>query len=352
VPDNFVHVLVPSSSQNEEGIFIFSKNMNPYHRFTTRLTHKLGMGTWQFGGPNFVNNKPTGWGHFDENVAIKTLLEAIDAGVQFFDTADSYGRGLSETILGKALIQRADNQCVICTKFGNREIQPNVFIQDFSAEWLKECVHNSLKRLNVSTIDVLLFHSPPDNFDWVNYDTSVLEQLIQEGYIKQYGVSSKSVYGAKAVMDAGFGSVVEVIYNVLDRRAETVLFVHPKASQYDMIGRVPLASGFLSDKYLQNMPTFSTDDYRSLLPQRDLDWFVQRVRDLAFLSDLEGGITGAALNYCVNQPRIAVVIPGTRDTTQLHQHLEVLNTSPLSAQTVLQIQKSVPDVPDWWKPKP
>jgi aryl-alcohol dehydrogenase-like predicted oxidoreductase len=84
---------------------------------------------------------------------------------------------------------------------------------------LVEALENSLKRLKRDNIHTLLFHSPPDDFDWANYDRTILDKLVQEGKIQQYGVSSKTLKGVKNVTDNNFGTVHEALYNVLDRRA-------------------------------------------------------------------------------------------------------------------------------------
>jgi aryl-alcohol dehydrogenase-like predicted oxidoreductase len=319
--------------------------------FSTQLSHKLGFGTWQFGGANFVNGKPTGWGDFDEKQAIQTIHYGLEQGIRFFDTADSYGRGQAETILGKALQQKTTDGVIICTKFGNKELEKDIFTQDFSANYIENCVNKSLKRLQTDYLDVLLLHSPPDDFDWKNYDNQALEQLVKKGLIGQYGVSSKSVYGAKKVIESGFGSVVEVIYNVLDRRAKEVLFSLPNFNNYSIIGRVPMASGFLSSKYLHQEPVFRSDEYRNFMVDRDRHWFIEQVRNLGFLEEEAENISEAALRFALFEENIAVVIPGMRNILQVENNLSALKSGKLSAELLNKIIETTPDVPEWWKPK-
>jgi aryl-alcohol dehydrogenase-like predicted oxidoreductase len=176
---------------------------------------KLGFGTWQFGGENSVNGKPTGWGKVDESEAIRTIHYALENGIEFFDTADTYGRGQSERILGAAFqTYIGTTRPVICTKFGNSEISPDVFSKDYSAEYLVESVEKSRERLGVDKLDILLLHSPDDHFDWLNHDSGPYEKLVSEGKIGSYGVSSRSVYGARKVVESGWGSVIELTYNM------------------------------------------------------------------------------------------------------------------------------------------
>ncbi len=314
------------------------------------LKKRIGLGTWQFGGPNIQNGRPTGWGAVNEIDAIHTVHAALEQGVRFFDTADSYGAGQSERILGRALDAQPTSDVVICTKFGNRPTPDGTTIPDFSADYLVEAVDASLQRLGRETLDVLLLHSPPDNFDWANYDTEPFDKLVRAGKIGRYGVSSKSVYGAKRVMDAEFGSALEVIYNALDRRAETVLFNAPEADNYLFIGRVPLASGFLNPAYLNQQPTFANDDYRHNLPDRDRNWLIDSVRRLAFLNELPGGLATSALRFSLSHPAISVIIPGARHAGQVTANCAAEALGPLSSELIDRIKQAVSDVPDHWKP--
>ncbi|MGA0559315.1 aldo/keto reductase [Larkinella sp. VNQ87] len=320
--------------------------------FKQRLRSRIGFGTWQFGGPNRVNGKPTGWGAVDESEAIRAVHAALEEGITFFDTADSYGQGQSETILGKALSQTSAADLIVCTKFGNVFDAHGVPGQDFGPAHLQKAVEDSLRRLQRDSLDVLLLHSPPDAFDWASYDPSPFETLRQAGKIKAYGVSSKSVYGAKRVLEASFGSVVEVLYNALDRRAEEVLWALPQAANYESIVRVPLASGFLNPAYLTEDPVFPDDQYRHYLPDRDRDWLLSSVRNLAFLNELPGGIATAALRFCLSNPAVSVVIPGMRNAGQVKANMNAERLGALQSEVLEQIRMAVPDVPDHWKPKP
>jgi aryl-alcohol dehydrogenase-like predicted oxidoreductase len=195
-----------------------------------------------------------------------------------------------------------------------------------------------------------LFHSPPENFDWANYDLGPLDELVRVGKIKEYGVSSKSVYGAKSVMDAKFGTVIEVIFNALDRRVATVLGNHPSRKKYHVIGRVPLASGFLTDKVFLKDPSMFGGGYRSKIPERDVKWFIESANKLAFLKEMQGGLTGNAIAFCLQSDCIDVVIPGVKDLSQLHAHLKALDLPDFSDDVIKKIEDAIPTVPAWWLP--
>jgi aryl-alcohol dehydrogenase-like predicted oxidoreductase len=318
----------------------------------SEISSKLGFGTWQFGGANKVNGRPTGWGDVNEDEAIAAIHYALDKGIVFFDTADTYGRGQSERVLGEAFkTYKGAAKPIICTKFGNRESSPDVFVKDYSADYLYECVNESLARLGVEKLDVLLLHSPDDTFDWEGYSSEPYERLVRAGKISAYGVSSRSVYGARKVVEHRWGSVIELTYNLLDRRAEQELFAHPEFLRYSFIARVPLASGFLNSRYLTEDPAFSEDDYRSLMSPNDREWLVASVRKLAFLEQQPGGLSGAALRFLLFSPFVSYVIPGMRSVANVTSNIKALELGPLSPEVIREIEHSVPDVPDAWKPK-
>ncbi|NEO21425.1 aldo/keto reductase [Moorena sp. SIO4A5] len=312
------------------------------------LTNKLGFGTWQFGGENIINGQHKGWGDIEEAEAIQAVHLALDSGVKFFDTADTYGEGQAEKILGKAIEHYPKDRLTICTKFGCRKDNQGRSYQDFSSLWLEQAVANSLKRLKIDCIDILLFHSPPDDFDWSRYDVSTLQGLIQKGYIKQYGVSSKTIKGALKVIEKSFGTVIEAIFNVLDRRAEQYL-INKLSSRYKFVARVPLASGFIRQKYLHQDPDFANNDWRKYLPDRDRQWLLDNVRKLSFLDQLPGGITVSALRYILHHPQVGVVIPGMRNSSQLAANLEAVYLGKIDAEIVKKIQNTVPNVPVHWR---
>jgi len=308
------------------------------------------------GGDHVINGIPMGWDAMNESTAVEILLTAIKSGIQFIDTADSYGQGQAELYIGQAIkVHKKDadwdrSKLMICTKFGNRVLDDGTMVQDFSPEYLVKAVDASLARLSCDYLDILLFHSPPENFDWENYDRGPLNELVRAGKIREYGVSSKSVYGAKSVMDAEFGTVIEVIFNVLDRRVDTVLGNHPSRNRYHVIGRVPLASGFLTDKvFLKNSSLFG-GGYRSKIPDRDVHWFMESANKLAFLSEMKGGLTGNSLAYCLQSDCIDVVIPGVKDLSQLNAHLKALDIPELSEDVIKKIADAIPSVPVWWLP--
>jgi len=310
--------------------------------------HRLGFGSWQIGGVNFVDGRHTGWGDIDRKQAIDSVLYAIDHGISFFDTADAYGNGRSEDILGEAFTRRPDIDVTVCTKFGSRRSKHGNSEKDFSGQWTRTAVENSLRRLKKEHIDILLLHSPADDFDWQNYDASVLEQLIRDGKIGRYGVSAHTVYGAQNAIQNNFGHAIEVIYNALDRRAADMVF-NLNPNRYFSIARVPLASGFLASRYLSSRPEFADNDIRSQLSDNVVDWLLEAVHSLAFLDALPGGMSVSALRFCFNQPNLNMVIPGMRTVEQVRNNLQAAELGILPLNVTEKIYQAVIDVPDAWK---
>lgn len=308
------------------------------------------MGCWQLAGAATFGGKVNGYGELSEAQGISTVRFAFDQGIRFFDTADGYGHGRSEEVLGKALKGRRE-EAVICTKFGPRENEEGEGILDFSPDYTRQAVEASLKRLQSEYIDILLLHNPPDDFDWANFDKSALEELKANGKIRAYGVSCRSVYGAVRVVEAGFGDFVELIFNLLDRRAEELLFEKAKVAGIKIIARVPLASGFLTDRMLEQEPNFPENDIRHYFPEDQVEWTLESVRSLAFLSAEEGGLSRSALRFAIHHPDVYVVIPGMKHEKQVESNLKALEAGPLSQEQINKVKEAVPQVFHKWLPR-
>ena len=306
----------------------------------------MGFGTAQFSGSTLLGGRQVGMGKINIKEISDAINFAVDNGINFFDTADIYGMGLSEKIIGKTLNKRI-NDVFICTKFGNREINGNSF-QDFSSEWLIKSVNGSLKRLGRDYLDYLLLHSPPDDFDWSNYDFSTLNKLVDQGKIISFGISCHSFRGAERLLNIPDIKALEVIYNVIDRRIENKVLKHERINQITVIVRLPLCMGYLSERYLKSLPNYSTDDFRSKIKKDQSDWLVESVRKLDFLNDLEGGLSTSAIRFCLSNNNIDTVIPGMRNVDQVRKNIKANNLGSLSTEIIDKIRETISDVhPDW-----
>ena len=308
----------------------------------------VGFGTWGIGGETEFGGKQIGLGPADPDEAIAALQFAAENGVNFFDSADIYGKGQAESLISKALYGKFLNTAVICTKFGNRETADGSSGKDFSAKWLHESVNGSLRRLRRDWIDVLLLHSPPDDFNWAQLDRTPFDKLVNAGKIRAYGVSCRSYRGAERVLEAGFGHVLEVIYNVMDRRIEDVVLPTAQRQGVGVIARLPLASGFLTEQCLTSSPSFTATDIRAALPQKEVRWRLDMVRRLQFLSESPYGVSGASLRFCLSHPGIATVIPGMRRAGHVQHNIGAAQFGPLEHDIIAKIKTMIPEVfPEW-----
>lgn len=211
---------------------------------------EVGLGCWQIGA---------NWGdEIDKNKAFEILNEAVNNGITFFDTADVYGDGRSETLIGKFL-KNSKAKIKVATKFGRGS---NVFPNNYTEQALKDSVNASRERLNVDCIDVLLLHCIPtavlekgEIFDW-------LRTLKKEGKITYFGASVETVKeGLLCIEQEGLQSL-QVIYNIFRQKLTTELLPQAYAKGVGIIVRLPLASGLLTGKFT-NKTQFLENDHRN-----------------------------------------------------------------------------------------
>ncbi|PSL58184.1 aryl-alcohol dehydrogenase-like predicted oxidoreductase [Saccharothrix carnea] len=291
----------------------------------------IGLGCWQLGAD---------WGQVEESDALAVLHAAADTGVNFFDTADVYGDGRSETLIGKFLRERGDADITVATKMGRRVEQAP---ENYSRENFLAWNDRSRANLGVDTLDLVQLHCPPTPVYSTDEVFDTLDEMVQAKRIAAYGVSVETVEEAlTAIARPGVASV-QIILNAL--RHKPLERVLPAAAEAGVaiIARVPLASGLLSGKYTAST-TFSADDHRNY--NRNGDAFdvgetfsgvpfevgleaVERLRPL-----VPSGATMAqfALRWIVDQPGVTVVIPGARNGEQARANSAAADLAPLSAQ--------------------
>ena len=302
---------------------------------------KVGFGTWQLGGETQFGGRQIGWGATDSSLAVSALKRALDLGVTFFDTADIYGNGRSEELLGEALSEKI-HETLVCTKFGNRENKDGLAYKDFSPSWAIKSLDGSLRRLRREAIDIFLLHSPAADYGSPDELRVTLDKQIQLGKLKRYGVSVKDVSGAKQVLERQFGTVIEGIYNVLDRRMEEHVLPEVLRRGLGFIARVPLASGFLNQTLLDTPSKFSESDYRSGLSQEECAWRLDAARSLSFLGALPGGIPCSALLFCLSHPGVLTVIPGMRTPHQVEINAQAGDLGHLEESIIMLIREVIP----------
>ena len=283
---------------------------------TGRSVSVVGLGCWQLGGD---------WGEVSESDALDVLHAAVDAGVNLLDTADVYGDGRSERLIGRFLRDRGDAGLVVATKAGRRA-DPHV-PEAFTLDALRGWVDRSRRNLGVDRLDLVQLHCPPTP---VYDDDSVfdaLDVLVEEQRIAAYGVSVETVAeGMRALQRPGVATL-QVILNVLRQKPLEQLLPAAQAAGVGVLARVPLASGLLSGKYDEST-RFAPDDHRSYNRHGEafdvgetfsgvpFEIGVRAAREVAALTP-EGATTAQlALRWVVDQPGVTTVIPGARSPEQ------------------------------------
>ncbi|HET6298962.1 MAG TPA: aldo/keto reductase [Kribbella sp.] len=295
---------------------------------TKRDVGVVGLGAWQLGAD---------WGEVDESDALAVLHAAVEGGVTFIDTADVYGDGRSERLVGKIL---KDNPgLTVATKMGRRvEQKPANYNLDAFRAWNDR----SRENLGVDTIDLVQLHCPPTAVYSTDAVFDALDTLVQEQRIAAYGVSVETCAEALTAIARPNVASVQIILNAF--RLKPLDQVLPAAAEagVGIIARVPLASGLLSGKY-DEYTTFGADDHRNFNRRGDafdvgetfsgVDYntgleAVERLRPL-----VPAGATMAqfALRWIIDQPGVSVVIPGARNPAQVAGNVGAAALAPLSA---------------------
>ena len=215
---------------------------------TEREVSEIGFGAWQIGAD---------WGEVDEDAAMATLHAAADAGVTFFDTADVYGDGRSERLVGRLLRER--DGITVATKMGRRLDQT---VENYSPEHFREWNDRSRENLGVETLDLVQLHCPPTDLYYHPEVFEDLEAMVAEGRIAAYGVSVERVEEALKAIEYPNVATVQIIFNPFRQRPAGVFFAEAARRGVGVIVRVPLASGLLSGRYTRET-AFAADDHRN-----------------------------------------------------------------------------------------
>lgn len=283
---------------------------------------EISFGAWAIGGTSEAAGTQWGWGEVPERDAIAAVHRARDLGVNFFDTADVYGNGRSEEVLGKAL---ANNwgKALIASKVGN-VVRNGVGGKDWSRQHIVESCENSLKRLKKDVIELYQLHNPEmadiKNGDW----PETMELLQKQGKIRWYGVSVFLPEEAMAVLERGKGQVIQLAYNALRLEMEEKVLPLAQKKNVGIIARVPLYYGILAGKFKADT-TFPADDHRShTLPPETMRELVPRAEKIREIAGIPAGDSSRfgqwSLKFILSHPAISTVIPGARNPQQAEQN--------------------------------
>jgi aryl-alcohol dehydrogenase-like predicted oxidoreductase len=271
----------------------------------------IGVGTWQFGGE---------WGRdFSQAEADAILDAAAECGINFIDTAECYGDHLSERLIGDYLSRRDRSRWLVATKFGHHFNRFMNRDDDFSVAGVRQQLEASLQALHVGTIDLYQFHSGSDVLFQNQELWTMLAEQKRAGKIRHLGVSILQKGSELQAREAArFGvEALQVFYNRLDRRAETLYFPHANKENLGILARVPLASGLLSGKYKPGA-TFAANDVRATFNAEKLKRDLVEVERLQ-REEVPAGVPMAqwAMAWCLKNPVVAALIPGCKNPEQV-----------------------------------
>lgn len=280
---------------------------------------EVSFGGWAIGGT---------WGDVDDTTSLKALEEAIDQGINFFDTADVYGDGRSERLIGK-LTKSKKEKLYIATKAGRR-IEPHI-AEGYTIETIRNHVERSLKNIGVDCLDLLQLHCPPTAVYSNEALFEGLNQMKKEGLIAHYGVSVEKIDEALTALNYEELATVQLIYNMFRHKPDDVFLNKAKEKNVGVIARVPLASGMLTGK-MTKQTVFAKDDHRSFnrngeafdkgetFSGVDYDIGLKAVEELKKIKPEEITLAQFALRWILENDAVSCVIPGGKTPEQVSQN--------------------------------
>jgi aryl-alcohol dehydrogenase-like predicted oxidoreductase len=283
---------------------------------TGREVSEIGYGAWQIGGD---------WGDVDEEAALATLRSAAERGVTFFDTADVYGDGRSERIVGRLLRERAGDAIIVATKMGRRADQT---VENYSPESFRAWNDRSRENLGVERLDLVQLHCPPTALYYHPEVFEDLDAMVQEGRIAAYGVSVERVEEALKAIQYPNVATVQIVFNPFRQRPAELFFSEAARRGVGVIVRVPLVSGLLSGRYTRET-TFAGDDHRTYNRRGEafdvgetfagvpFEIGLDAVEELRPLVPPGATLAQLALRWILMHDAVSTVIPGARSPEQV-----------------------------------
>jgi aryl-alcohol dehydrogenase-like predicted oxidoreductase len=299
---------------------------------------EIGLGTWQVGGR---------WGEkFKIENANEVLNKAIDAGINFIDTADVYNNGLSEMAIGKLLRSRSE-KIYVATKCGRR-LNPHIN-EAYQPDVLRRFVEDSLKRMNLETIDIIQLHCPPSEVYYRPEIFELFDRLKGEGKILNLGVSVEKVEEALKAIEFSNVNTIQIIFNIFRQRPSELFFREASRKNVGIIVRVPLASGLLTGTYSKNT-SFGEGDHRrnnrngeyfdkgETFSGIDYEMGLKAVEELKAIFPQFENLSPVALNWILLHKEVSCVIPGASKPSQVESNLKALEIPELTAEEVAKVK--------------
>ena len=320
-----------------------------------RTTSAMGIGTWAIGGPFTFNDRAAGWGDIDDAESIRMIHAAVDEGVRLFDTADVYGTGHSERVIGRALASlppAVRDEVTVATKFGLvfDEATRSGGGEDVTPEAIRRACHASLGRLGVESIDLYQLHGGVSTRTEAGAVVAVLDSLVAEGLVREFGTSSDAPEIQKAFAESPNARTVQSQVNVFGRQDDVLTAADEHG--FAVLARSPLAMGLLTGKYdVANRPA-DTDvrrdtPYWTYFDDDAMDDWLARlasVRDL--LTDGGRTLAQGCIAYLWGLHPAIIPLPGARTVEQATENARAMRHGPLDATAVKQIDELLADSPE------
>jgi aryl-alcohol dehydrogenase-like predicted oxidoreductase len=280
----------------------------------------ISVGCWAIGGS---------WGKVNDEESLAALHRSLDLGVNFFDTADVYGDGHSERLIARLRKERSE-PFYVATKAGRR-LSPHV-AQGYNASNLTRFVERSLSNLEVEALDLLQLHCPPTDVYYQPETFGALDELVQAGKLRHYGVSVERVEEGLKALEYPNVQSIQVIFNMFRQRPLELLFKEAARRKVGILARVPLASGLLTGK-LTRQQSFEADDHRQFnrhgeafdrgetFSGVDYDLALDAVDSLRSLVPRGTTMAQWALRWILMEEAVTCAIPGVRRSSQVEDNL-------------------------------
>jgi len=298
----------------------------------------IGFGSWAIGG--------NAWGPTDDKTSLAALHRAIDLGVNFIDTADVFGNGHSEQLIAQVRKARGE-QLIIATKAGRR-LNPHI-AQEYTRENLTAFVERSLRNLQMEALDLLHLHCPPSEVYDMPEVFSILDELVQQGKIRYYGVCVERVDEALKAVSYPNVQSVQLIFNLFRLKPSQHFFAVARQRQVGILARVPLASGLLTGKFRPDTH-FAPNDHRSFnrhgeafdqgetFSGIEYETGLQAVEELRPFVPQGWTMAQFALRWILMFPEVTSAIPGCKNPQQVEDNMHAAALPPLNPNTMIEVE--------------
>ena len=311
-----------------------------YRTFKNIQLAEVGLGTWQLGSAD--------WGNVDEDEAMHILQAYVDAGGNFIDTADVYGMGISEKIIGKFL-KTQTKDIYVATKLGRRSDSPNGWPQNFTYDLMRKQVEDSLYHLGQSHLFLEQLHCIPTEEMRAGKVFKYLAHLKDEGLILNWGASVETSEEALICLEQEGLASLQIIFNLFRQHVADEIFEKAKAKGVAIIVRVPLASGLLTGKFDENTK-FGDQDHRNFNADGKAFnagetfsgiEFKQGIKLFQKIKNLlpDDRMAQWAIRWILDHPQVTTVIPGASKVSQVESNVAAAALPPLPPATHQELRK-------------